>query len=231
MNYKEIKKYLGVYLQPFLSAYDFKIIDVTTHGYKIEKKTKKLLNMCWSSKKTGANNTVELRGITLYVTLFNVENVLKEVVEKYNLEQGDCTFMNYDNSDEGVRRRNLISDILISTEEDFIRYTEVVKSFFREVAFPFFDRYNSIEAVNELINELINDVDIKKLPRHFGGGYPVNYFKIMYITKICGNEERYNLVKSRLLVAFEEDKNDTFYIEKYPRNVEAYNELIGMLEK
>lgn len=166
MKAKEINQYLEKYLLAFFEQHGFVLSEVNEFGYEISKEIDHVLYKCTCTKLENSKG-IYFEAFGVSISFEEIENLLKELSLKYELEQSSYTLRNYDNEKEARENRLWVRAVVITSEPDFAQYGEAVKQYCNDVVFPFFDKYNSTESLNEFIKEMPED----ELTYHIGGEF------------------------------------------------------------
>ena len=219
MKTKEIKQYLEKYLLPFFEQHGFVLSELNDLGYEVIKKDNDVLFSCPCSKLRSRKGIV-FEAFANYISYEKIENTLKDILLKYELEDSSYTLRNYDNEGTKAHRRQ-VKAVEIATEADFTQYADAVKRYCNDIVFPFFDKYSSLKALNELIKEIPEE----DLTDHIGGKF---MFKKMIVLKWCGDPEYDNYAEYvRQRYESIKDLEDGKYIPL----LKAYYELAERLKK
>jgi hypothetical protein len=217
---EEINQYLEKYLAPFFNQHGFALSDVNEFGYEIRKSVDHIQYTCTSTKLKRSNG-IYFEALYMEIRFEKIENPLKELSLKYNLDQSSYTLRDYDIRESAIKNRRRISAITIATESEFAHYSDAVKEDCNAVVFPFFDNYNSIDSLNKLIKKIPEE----DLTYHIGGEFQL---KKMITLKLC-NDPEYRRYAEYVRQKFESIKN--LDNGKYIPILNAYYELAEKLEK
>jgi hypothetical protein len=221
----EIKKYINLYLKPFFEDNGYDIFWTPPDAFRIQKKVNGIFIFFSYNKQIRARGS-SFMGSSPRLTFDDIEKIINPIEKKYNFRVSDVTFGDMNTSEILRLRRVAISEIIVANEGDFSLFASEVKKYVSEVIYPFVEKYNSIESLYEFINA----TDVKEAIKYFGGLFPFDYFKAMYIAYIFNNTHKYNLIKNHVFESIENCKNEAFYIELYPKYVAAFNEFVEELE-
>jgi hypothetical protein len=219
MKTKVIDQYFKKYLEPFFAQHGFVLSALNDSGYEVIKKDNDVLFRCPCSKLRSRKGIV-FEAFAIYICFEKIENTLKDILHKYELEDSPYTLRSYDNEGTKEHRRQ-VRAVEIATEADFAQYADAVKQYCNDIVFPFFDRYKSVEALNGYIKEIPED----DLTYHIGGEFQL---KKMIVLKWC-NDPEYDNYAEYVRQKFEsiKDLDDGKYIPL----LKAYYELAERLKE
>jgi hypothetical protein len=180
----EINQCLEKYLVPFFKQHGFTLSRVDEFGYEISKHFNHVQYICVSNKLKRSNG-IYFESLSMQIRFDEIENPLKELLLKYNLDQPSYTLRDYNNEETAIKNRQRISAITIFSESDFAQYSDAIKQYCHAVVFPFFDKCNSIESLNKFIKKIPEE----DLTYHIGGEFQ---FKKMITLKLCNDPEYHN---------------------------------------
>jgi hypothetical protein len=220
MKTKEINQYLQKYLSPFFEQHGFVLSGLDDLGYEVVKENNNI-------KYRGVSNRFRKRqgiafdAFSLTIRFEAIEEVLKDILVKYELDEPSFTLRDYNDTDEIVMYGQKVIAVEINQEADFGIHAEAVMEYCNHVAFPFFDRYNTVEALNVFIKEIPED----DIAYHLGGEFQM---KKMIVLKLC-NDPEYDNYSEYVRQKFEsiKDLDDG----KYMPLLNAYYELAESLKK
>ena len=181
MKTKEIDQYFEKYLSPFFEQHGFVLSGLGSLGYEVVKEINRI-------KYRGVSNKFRKRqgmafdAFSLTIRFEEIEDVLKEIAVKYELEQTSFTLRDYNDTDEIIMYRKKVIAVEIDKEADFALHADAVMQYCSHVAFPFFDKYPDIESLNKWIKEIPED----DLTYHIGGDFQL---KKMIVLKWCNDPE------------------------------------------
>lgn len=178
---EEIHRYLEKYLVPFFEEHGFVVSEEDEFGYALSKKTGHVEYMS-RCNKLNRSAGIYFESPSMYVRFGEIEDPLDELLRKYQVDQTPYTLRDYDNSEAARQYRLRISAITIATEADFAQYSEAVKQYCNDVVFPFFDRFQRIQSLNEFVKKMPEE----DLTYHIGGEFQL---KKMMILKLCNDPE------------------------------------------
>ncbi|MFC3812133.1 hypothetical protein [Lacihabitans lacunae] len=147
MNYSEVKKELKKEFESFLKPLGYKsktdsqgcvfvLIDnqiVLRLGYGVANYIDEFNTGCY----------IGLGLLPIQKILYEIEEVT-DVVDSYGSTIGSSTASYF--NDLNYRFK-------IKTQEDIVEWGKIVRKFYEEYAVPFFEKYNSVDAIDELLNE------------------------------------------------------------------------------
>lgn len=142
MNYSEVKKELKKEFESFLNPL----------GYK----SKTDAQGCKFIKLTAQNIFTITYGVANYIDEFNtglvigIENNKLEEVQKHILNEFIGFAIGSGTSDYF---KEINFRFKIKTEEDIKEWGKIVRKFYEEYAVPFFEKYNSVDAIDKLLND------------------------------------------------------------------------------
>ncbi|MFV0234163.1 hypothetical protein OBK30_14070 [Empedobacter falsenii] len=141
MNYSEVKKELKKEFESFLKPVGFKS--------KSDPQGCDFGKIDFNSKKTigfGVANYIDEfnTGCYLKIEIFSIQKIENKVLEEYyeTLSVGIQSYFNEVN----YRYK-------IKTQEDIKEWGEIVRKFYEEYAIPFFEKYNSVDSIDRLLND------------------------------------------------------------------------------
>lgn len=205
---------------PFFKQHGFVLSNVDEFGYEISKKIDHIKYTC-TCNKLKRSPGIYFEALSMGIYFEEIEDPLKELLLKYELDQTSYTLRDYNNKEAAIMRGRQISAITIATESDFAHYSDAVKQYCNAVVFPFFDTYHRIEPLNKFIKKTPED----DLTYHIGGEFQL---KKMVTLKLC-NDPQYLDYVEYVRQKFESIKNPDN--GKYIPLLNAYHELAEKLEK
>jgi hypothetical protein len=143
MNYTEVKKELKKEFESFLKPLGYKS-KTDPQGCDFGKVSINSLNRIGY----GIANYFDEFNTSCYLKICNVQiqNVEGEIFEEKGI---------YDTLSTGMA--NYFNEInyryKIKTQEDIIEWGKIVRTFYEEYAVPFFEKYNTVDAIDKLLNE------------------------------------------------------------------------------
>jgi hypothetical protein len=230
----QIRKLLKEKLGLYFSGFGFTIEKGDTAGYSlVHKATDVALRASFDCLLR--SNGKELSGGAQYISFIAIEAVIVPLVAKHRLNEtptatypvdAGCTIGRYDTSSEARENHLKLASVHIDNEADIDAYCEVLKEYLEGYAFPWFEQYSKLEAVNELINSL----GMQDILNSFSGPFPGQFFRAIVIAAKCGNAGRAAEIKEECLRRFKECETDSFYTKEM---IDSYNsslqELCGEL--
>ncbi|MCS3798893.1 hypothetical protein [Niastella sp. OAS944] len=220
MTTKEVNQYLKKYLGPYFELHGFVITDLGNLGYEVIKEVNDLRYRCISNRlRKGKGIAFEAFSMTIWFDV--IENYLKDILDKYGLTKSTYTLRFYHNSDFEQKYSQQVLSVEIDSEADVALHAEAVMQYCTHIAFPFFDKYGSLEALNDFIKQLPE----KELTYHIGGECQM---KKMIVLKWCSDPE-YDNYAEYVRQKFESIK----HLEdgKYIPLLNAYYELAEKLKQ
>jgi hypothetical protein len=142
MNYSEVKKELKKEFESFLKPLGYKS-KTDPQGCDFGKINGNSLNRIGY----GVANYIDEFNTVCYLKIgqINIQNIEKHIFEGEYYETLSVGMQTYFNE---INYR-----YKIKTEEDIKEWGKIVRKFFEEYAVPFFEKYNSIDAIDKLLNE------------------------------------------------------------------------------
>lgn len=141
MNYSEVKKELKKEFESFLKPMGFKSkTDNQGCKFKLENKN------CQYNIGYGVSNYVDefYTGCYIAVELFEIEKIRAHLFDEGGYGIG---------SNIGAYFNELNYRYKIRTQEDIKEWGKIVRKFYSEYAGPFFEKHNSVDAIDRLLNE------------------------------------------------------------------------------
>lgn len=141
MDYSEVKKELKKEFESFLKPMGFKSkTDNQGCKFKLENKN------CQYNIGYGVSNYVDefYTGCYIAVELFEIEKI-----RAYLFDEGGYGI----GSNIGAYFNELNYRYKIKTQEDIKEWGKIVRKFYKEYVVPFFEKYNSLDAIDKLLNE------------------------------------------------------------------------------
>ena len=186
MTISEIRKLLKQYLDGYLKEFDFSVIKGSAGGFGLLHDNADIkLTVLFDCLERPEGK--ELGGGALRITFLAVEKIVFPLVLKHKLwdtatepTEMSITFGSYDNSEEAIKQRTTLTSVHISNEEDVVKYVQVLKNYLEKVAFPWFQKYSKLEAVNEFINSM----DDFESGQYFA---PPHMLRKLVIKKLCND--------------------------------------------
>jgi len=142
MNYSEVKKELKKEFENFLKPLGYKS-KIDPQGCDFGKKTSNSLN------RIGY-------GVANYIDEFNTGSYLKiEIKAIQKIEKKIFEGEYYETLSTGISDyfNELNYRYKIKTQEDIKEWGKIVRKFYEEYAVQFFEKYNSVDAIDKLLNE------------------------------------------------------------------------------
>ncbi|MDX1954843.1 MAG: hypothetical protein SFU20_04865 [Chitinophagaceae bacterium] len=197
MKIQEIKNRISVEL-------NFKLI---TEGFVYKKSTNEF------RRSTGSHTyifSIDLLAwsdhysinVRVYISERQVEDILEKILGKQRNRLtlgGDIATIKF--SPDGKKVINQTLAIIILFEEDIAAAIETLYHYYVEIAKPFFDRYNSLESIDDIINSEPYD----SIPAHVCANYDGRCMKGLIVAKLVNNP-RYN----ELVVIYNDEMRETF---------------------
>ncbi|SOE20420.1 hypothetical protein SAMN06298216_0913 [Spirosomataceae bacterium TFI 002] len=143
MNYSEVKKELKKEFESFLKPLGYKS-KTDPQGCDFGKLSINSLNRIGY----GVANYIDEFNTSCYLKICNeqIQNIEGEIFEEKGiydtLSTGMATYFNEIN----YRYK-------IKSQEDIIEWGKIVRKFYEEYAVPFFEKYNSLDAIDKLLND------------------------------------------------------------------------------
>jgi hypothetical protein len=224
MNYREIKKLVDKHLKPFFVDNGFTNVKTDTWGFGVYKEDNSGRYQFGTRKLNYGHVLLQFGRCKI---LFNeVESAIKGIAGEHNFEMGGCTYGEYDNSENAISKVTFISETKITDEESFKIYAEKFKTYCSEMVFPFFQKYSDLKNIAAFVETL----DYKENLCHFGGEFPINAFKSMYISYNYGNRNKYEGLKKYIIEGIEWGKDQEQYKERAEIDILAFKKFTNKLE-
>ena len=143
MNYSEVKKELKKEFESFLKPLGFKS-KTDPQGCDFGKSSIDSINRIGY----GVANYIDEFNTTCYLKICNIQiqNIEGEIFQEKGiydtLSTGMATYFNEIN----YRYK-------IKTQDDIIEWGKIVRKFYEEYAVPFFEKYNTVDAIDKLLND------------------------------------------------------------------------------
>ena len=233
MKYQEIKKIMLEELGVFFNNNQWKIMEFNGFGFYLEKKNEKYVN------RTGFRKIIKAKGPQytgggLAIVLNEVEEILFPFILKHKLwdtvqppTEFSITLADMSHSIFKRKMYEKIDSIIISTHSHVVEYCKVLQEYLKEYAIPWFNKYSSVAAANDLINEL----SMKESFDCFAAPFPTQLYRQMIITEKCGNRERTLQTRDNCLNRFKRRRIDgSSDVAELNRYEKSFADLCGMLK-
>jgi hypothetical protein len=218
MTAKETTILINKHLVNYLAEYGYNCLGVKFGGYQIQKKNANLNHICIGRLLTRSNG-IELTSPSDFLKLNLVNQLLDELCEKHELAISDTTINNFDNSESTVKIRREMANILIHDETSFLVWVEKFKEYWEKIVIPFQTKYQTIEALNDKINEEGNEII------SWFGDYWMH--KKLIIMKWTGNSQYSEFEK--FFIEFHNDAKKEVEGGKYRNYIDAAQEFCQKL--
>ncbi|TCZ65207.1 hypothetical protein [Flaviaesturariibacter aridisoli] len=155
--------------------------------------------------------------VRVYISERQIEDLLERIIGKQRNRLtlgGDIAILKFSPDGRQVIPKTLT--ILLLFEEDIEAAVETLYQYYLEIAKPFFERYNSLEK----IDSLINSKPYNSIPAHFCGNCDTRCMKGLVVAKLTNNPE-YN----SLLAIYDEEIRETFK-DFRKEAIETFNKVI-----
>jgi hypothetical protein len=148
-----------------------------------------------------------LQGIIVSISFYSVENILNEILDKYNVQQcyGNSTIHSVLNDIEGIDYSKF--ETKIHDDASFQVVAEEIKKIVEYGAMPFFEKYQTLEDVFRETEKMT----IKQMVNFIGQPLPQ---RRMVIKKLCNDPNYDEYVKWLINYYKSENDPDLFIVEK-----------------
>lgn len=182
---KEIKEKIASEFGSFLSQDNFLYKKTSNEFVREENDFSNIFNMlltAWSD-----HYSLDVR---LYISHKRIEKIFESIVGKsHKLTMGN-TIERIAKSPDGRQVVNGNMYILLLQSEDIDAAVETLNSYYSNIAKPYFKRYDSLEA----INDIINNQPFEHCPAHVGGRLDNRCMKGLIIAKLINSPNYEQLV-------------------------------------
>jgi len=192
MNFKskEIKERIAHEFGEFLSQDNFLYKKTGNEFVRAQNEFTDIFNMlltAWSD-----HYSLDVR---LYISHKKVEKIFDSIVGKSHKLTIGNTIERIAKSPDGRQVVNGNMYILLLQSEDIDAAVETLNGYYKNFAKPYFERYHSLEA----INDIINNQPFEHCPAHIGGNLDERCMKGLIIARLVNNPNY-----EQLLAAYDE---------------------------
>jgi hypothetical protein len=182
---KEIKEKIALLLNDLLKQNGFVYKKTNNEFIRSENDCLFIFNMlltAWSGYYS-----LEVR---LYICQKKVEKIYEEVIGKSHKLTIGNSIERISKSSDGKDVVNGDMAILLSQDEDVDAAVETLKIYYEEIAKPYFERYRTLDA----IDEIMNNPPFEFCPAHVGGNFDDRCMKGLIVARLVDNPNYNNLV-------------------------------------
>lgn len=141
-----------------------------------------LLQSSWSD-----HHSLDVR---LYISQKDIEDIYEKIIGKsHKLTIGNEIGRIF-RSPDGREVINADLSILLVHDEDVMAAVETLEGYYKRIAKPYFDKYKSLDA----LDNIINNPPFEYCPAHVGGSFDNRCMKGLIVAKLVNNPEYENLV-------------------------------------
>lgn len=151
-------------------------------------------------------------GVRLYVSQKKVEQVYEHVLGKSHKLTIGNSIERISKSPDGREVKNGDMVILLIHDEDIEAAVETLKRYYDDIAKPYYDMYQTLAAVNDIINNAPFDY----CPAHVGGNFDDRCIKGLIVARLVNNPNY-----DRLMDIYDEKIKETMDLT----SIENYNKV------
>jgi hypothetical protein len=128
--------------------------------------------------------------VRLYISVHSIEDIYEKILSKtHRLTIGNEIGRIY-NSSDGRQVENGDLHILLFQDEDVMAAAETLDSYYRRIAKPYYERYKTLQA----IDDIINNPPFEHCPAHVGGRFDNRCIKGLIVARLVNNPDFEKLV-------------------------------------
>lgn len=159
--------------------------------------------------------------VRLFISQKKIEDIYETVLGKsHRLTLGN-TIQRIYKSPDGRQVVNGNMDIVMSDNEDILAAVESLEGYYENIAKPYYERYKSLEAIDDIINK----PPFEHCPAHVGGRFDNRCMKGLIVARLVNNPKYEHLVTlydEAIKMTMDSESIESYYKVK---NYLSYNRI------